>query len=145
MSPGGGDSGASPGGDKNTAFPPPSRRQNTFLEFVAPGKVEVRREDIPEGEAVGEGQVLVEAVCSSISSGTELKVIDSRGGRVELWVGLKGELRGGSTCGNVGMLCGLREGLLPPRGCVSCVVGWVIVTASMFLVLLDILCSRLRI
>lgn len=76
--------GASPRGDGEKSSPPPSRRQNTFLEFVAPGKVEVRCEDIPEGEAVGEGQVLVEAVCSSISSGTELKVIRSCEGRVGL-------------------------------------------------------------
>lgn len=48
-------------------------RDNAFLEFVAPGKVEVRHEKLHE-EAVGEGQVLVEAICSSISSGTELKV-----------------------------------------------------------------------
>ncbi|CBJ25487.1 conserved unknown protein [Ectocarpus siliculosus] len=49
-------------------------RTNAFLEFVAPGKVEVRHEELDEERAVGEGQVLVEAVCSSISSGTELKV-----------------------------------------------------------------------
>lgn len=54
-------------------------RINAFLEFVAPGKVEVRHEELDEEGAVGEGQVLVEAVCSSISSGTELKVIGGGG------------------------------------------------------------------
>ena len=84
VSHGGGAAGASPGGKERTSSPPipppsSSRRENTFLEFVAPGKVEVRQEDMTEVEALAEGQVLVEALCSSISSGTELKVRGSRG------------------------------------------------------------------
>lgn len=49
-------------------------QDNAFLEFVAPGKVEVRHEELDGEEAVGEGKILVQAICSSISSGTELKV-----------------------------------------------------------------------
>ena len=49
-------------------------RDHAFLEFVAPGKVEVRHEELREVEAVGVVQVLMEAICSSISSETELKV-----------------------------------------------------------------------
>lgn len=56
------------------------RRDNAFLEFVVPGKVQVRHEVLHDEEAVGEGQVLVEAICSSISSGTELKVHGGVGG-----------------------------------------------------------------
>ncbi|CAN0528619.1 unnamed protein product, partial [Ectocarpus sp. 12 AP-2014] len=80
---GGGLEGASPpaaAGSDSAGTPGPEDaadavvRTNVFLEFVAPGKVEVRHEELDEEGAVGEGQVLVEAVCSSISSGTELKV-----------------------------------------------------------------------
>lgn len=86
---GGGVGGTSPGGEGHNVSPPEgvtaaaaastAVRDNAFLEFVAPGKVEVRHEEVDEEGAVGEGQVLVEAICSSISSGTELKV--RRGGR----------------------------------------------------------------
>ena len=49
-------------------------RDNACLEFVAPGKVEVRHEELREVEAVGVVQVLMEAICFSISSETELTV-----------------------------------------------------------------------
>ncbi|CAM9734807.1 unnamed protein product [Pylaiella littoralis] len=71
---GGGQGVPSPVVGEGGAPPPPGVRDNAFLEFVAPGKVEVRHEELDEGRSVGEGQILVEAVCSSISSGTELKV-----------------------------------------------------------------------
>lgn len=74
VSRGGGADGASPGGEDGASPPRRTVLENEFLEFVAPGKVEVRREELHEEAAVGEGQVLVEAICSSISSGTELKV-----------------------------------------------------------------------
>ena len=73
VSRGGGADGASPGGD-DRASSPRTVLENEFLEFLAPGKVAVRREELRKEQAVGEGQVLVEAICSSISSGTELKV-----------------------------------------------------------------------
>lgn len=77
-SPGGGDGSVSPpAGGETAAAAATAVRDNAFLEFVAPGKVEVRHEELDEERVVGEGQVLVKAICSSISSGTELKV---RGG-----------------------------------------------------------------
>lgn len=82
VSRGGGADGASPGGD-DRASSPPTVLENEFLEFLAPGKVAVRREELRKEQAVGEGQVLVEAICSSISSGTELKVRVGAGTRNE--------------------------------------------------------------
>lgn len=73
VSRGGGGDEASPGGE-DRASPPRTVIENEFLEFVAPGKVEVRRQELHEEAEVGEGQMLVGAICSSISSGTELKV-----------------------------------------------------------------------
>lgn len=72
-----GESSPSPGtnaaGDENTMSP--TLCNNAFLEFVAPGKVEVRHEKlVVDDQALGQGQILVEAICSSVSSGTELKV-----------------------------------------------------------------------
>lgn len=64
--------GGTRGRDGTTSSHSPPRA--AFLEFVAAGKVEVRYEEAPEDAEVGEGQVVVEAICSSISSGTELKV-----------------------------------------------------------------------
>lgn len=92
---GGGRKGSSPGvrqegagtkaetpGDGAEAAAAVAVKNNAFLEFVAPGKVEVRHEELGGEEAVGEGQVLVQAICSSISSGTELKVCHERMGGV---------------------------------------------------------------
>eukprot|EP00903_Cladosiphon_okamuranus_P008819 g8446.t1 len=69
---GGGRKGASPGGEAEAGAA--AVKDNAFLEFVAPGRVKVRHEELDGEKAVGEGQVLVQAICSSISSGTELKV-----------------------------------------------------------------------
>lgn len=74
---GAGTKGAALGGEAEPGAPV---KDNAFLEFVAPGKVEIRHEELDGEEAVGEGQVLVQAICSSISSGTELKVC--KNGRV---------------------------------------------------------------
>lgn len=75
VSHGGGIQGSSPGEKEDApSVVLPSPKDNAFLEFVAPGKVEVRHEELDEDEAVGDGKVLVQAICSSISSGTELKV-----------------------------------------------------------------------
>ncbi|CAM9555661.1 unnamed protein product, partial [Phaeothamnion confervicola] len=46
---------------------------NSFLEFVAPRRVEVRSETLAAA-AVGPRQVAIAAYCSSVSTGTELKV-----------------------------------------------------------------------
>lgn len=75
--------GVSPRGGEGASSSPSSaaRIKNAFLEFVGPGMVEVRHEELREEEAVGKGQILVEAVCSSISSGTELKVSPREGWR----------------------------------------------------------------
>lgn len=91
LSRGGGGKGSSPGvreegagaktttlGDEEGEAAAAVVKDNAFLEFVAPGKVEVRHEELDGEEAVGEGQVLVQAICSSISSGTELKVCQRR-------------------------------------------------------------------
>lgn len=80
-SPGAGEVGAGPeannvgrGGEAEAEAGAAGIQDNAFLEFVAPGKVEVRHEELDGEEAVGEGKILVQAICSSISSGTELKV-----------------------------------------------------------------------